>query len=42
MKLKLEQELKQLELSFKSGKSGLTTNEYSSIYFQLSKKIKSL
>ena len=42
MKLKLEQELKELELSFKSGKSGLTTNEYSSIYFQLSKKIKSL
>ena len=42
MKLKLEKELKELELSFKSGKSGLTTNEYSSIYFRLSKKIKSL
>lgn len=40
MKTKLIQELKELELAFKSGKSGLTTNEYSSLYFQLSKRIK--
>ena len=40
MKAKLEQELRDLEVSFKSGKSGMTTNEYSSYYYQLSQKIK--
>jgi hypothetical protein len=42
MKAILEQQLKDLELRFKLGKSGMTTNEYSSYYYQLSKKIKSL
>jgi len=40
MKAKLLKELKDLELSFKSGKSGMTTNEYCSYYYQLSQKIK--
>lgn len=35
-----EKELKELEESFKSGKSGMTTNEYCSYYHELSKKIK--
>ena len=40
MKAKLQQELKDLETSFKLGKSGMTTNEYSSYYYQLSQRIK--
>lgn len=40
MKAQLEQELKDLEVSFKSGKSGMTTNEYCSIYHQLAQRIK--
>jgi hypothetical protein len=40
MKAKLEQELRDLERSFKSGKSGMTTNEYCSTYHQLSQRIK--
>ena len=40
MKKQLEQELRDLEVSFKSGESGMTTNEYSSYYYQLSQKIK--
>ena len=40
MKAKLEQELRDLEVSFKSGKSGMATNEYTSYYYQLSQKIK--
>jgi hypothetical protein len=40
MKAKLQQELKDLEISFKLGKSGMTTNEYSSYYYQLSQRIK--
>lgn len=42
MKAKLEQELKELQDSFKSGKSGMTTNEYCSYYHQLCKKIQAL
>ena len=40
MKAQLEQELRDLEVSFKSGKSGMTTNEYCSIYYQLAQRIK--
>lgn len=40
MKTKLQKELKDLEVSFKSGKSGMTTNEYTSYYYQLLQKIK--
>jgi hypothetical protein len=40
MKSQLEKELRDLEVSFKSGKSGMTTNEYSSYYYQLSQRIK--
>ena len=40
MKEQLQQELKDLQLSFKSGKSGMTTNEYCSAYYQISQKIK--
>ena len=42
MKAQLEQELKELEISFKSGKSGMTTNEYCSTYYQMSQRIKKL
>lgn len=41
-KEQLEKELKALELSFKTKNSGMTVNEYSSYYFELSKKIKSI
>lgn len=40
MKAQLEQELRDLEISFKSGKSGMTTNEYCSYYHQLAQRIK--
>jgi len=40
MKAQLEKELKDLETSFKSGQSGMTTNEYCSAYYQLSQRIK--
>ena len=40
MKAKLQQELRDLESSFKSGKSGMTTNEYCSAYHQIAQKIK--
>jgi hypothetical protein len=40
MKYTLQQELKDLENSFKSGKNGMTTNEYCSYYYQLSQRIK--
>jgi hypothetical protein len=40
MRSQLEKELKELQESFKSGKSGMTTNEYTSIYYNLSQKIK--
>jgi hypothetical protein len=39
-KEQLEKELKDLQLSFKNKKSGMSVNEYSSYYFELSKKIK--
>jgi hypothetical protein len=42
MKTILEQELKDLQTSFKSGKSGMTTNEYTSTYYQISQRIKKL
>jgi len=42
MKTLLEQELKELQQSFESGKSGMTTNEYCSYYYQLSQRIKNL
>ena len=41
-KEQLEKELKALELSFKNKNSVMTVNEYSSYYFELSKKIKSI
>jgi hypothetical protein len=41
-KEQLEKELKDLEISFKTKKSGMSVNEYSSYYNQLSKKIKSI
>ena len=41
-KEKLEKELRDLELSFKTKKSGMSVNEYSSYYYQLSKKIKEI
>lgn len=40
MKSQLEKELQELQESFKSGKSGMTTNEYTSTYYQLSQRIK--
>jgi hypothetical protein len=40
MKAILEKELKDLQENFKSGKSGMTTNEYTSTYYQLSQRIK--
>jgi len=40
MKDQLEKELKELAFSFKSGKSGMTTNEYMDYYYQLSQRIK--
>jgi hypothetical protein len=40
MKSQLEKELKELQESFKSGKSGMTTNEYTSAYYQLAQRIK--
>ena len=40
MKTQLLNELRELEISFKSGKSAMTTNEYTSYYYQLSQKIK--
>jgi len=40
MKAKLEQQLKDLQKSFESGKSGMTTNEYCSYYHQISQRIK--
>lgn len=40
MKALLEKELKDLQESFKSGKSGMTINEYTSYYYQLSQRIK--
>jgi hypothetical protein len=42
MKSKLEKELRDLEESFKSGNSGMTTNEYCSTYHQIAQKIKNL
>jgi len=42
MKAILEQELRDLQVSFKSGKSGMTTNEYTSTYHQLAQRIKKL
>ena len=41
-KEQLEKELKELELSFKNKNSGMSVNEYSSYYFQLSKKLKAI
>jgi hypothetical protein len=40
MKDQLEKELQELEKSFQSGITGMTTNEYCSYYYQLSQKIK--
>ena len=40
MKMQLEKELRDLEVSFKSGKSGMTTNEYCSTYHQIAQRIK--
>lgn len=40
MKAIYEKQLRELERSFKSGKSGMTTNEYCSYYYQLSQKVK--
>lgn len=42
MKAKLEQELKDLQKSFESGKSAMTTNEYTTAYYTLCQKIKRL
>lgn len=42
MKAIYEKQLRNLEQSFKSGKSGMTTNEYCSYYHELSQKIKKL
>lgn len=42
MKAILEQELKDLQVAFKSGKSGMTTNEYTSTYYQIAQRIKKL
>ena len=40
MKAKLEQELRELQLAFETGNSGISTNEYCSMYYQLSQRIK--
>jgi hypothetical protein len=40
MKEQLKKELKELETAYKSGKSGLTTNEYCSQLHYLLQKIK--
>lgn len=40
MKAKLEQELRDLQNSFETGKSGMSNNEYTSYYYQLSQRIK--